>query len=245
MGFYEQIAPYYDYIFPAGEEQLEFIKKLAGRPPKRLMDVACGTGVYSISLAQQGYDVWATDIDAEMIRRVKRKAMESNVPVNALVSDMLYLDRHVNELFDCVICIGNSVVHLGNVDSILSAVIQMKNRLAPSGKLLVQIINFDRILAKGITSLPTIHNSEIGLEFRRNYVRDTERGLIYFDTELTVKEGDKLSRFTNRVELFPLLAVSLKEILGKAGFSSINYYGGFSLEPYIPDESFLLVAEAF
>lgn len=121
----------------------------------------------------------------------------------------------------------------------------MKNRLVPSGKLLLQIINFDRILAQRIASLPTIHNGEIGLEFRRNYARDRERGLIYFDTELTVKEGDKLARFTNRIELFPLLSAALKEILEKAGFGSINYYGGFSREPYIPDKSFLLVAEAF
>ncbi|MGE5614803.1 MAG: class I SAM-dependent methyltransferase [Bacillota bacterium] len=244
MGFYEQIAPYYDYIFPAREEQLECIKRLAGRPPKKILDVACGTGVYSISLAQQGYDVWATDIDAEMVRQVRRKAMENKVAVNAFVSDMRYLDQHISELFDCVMCIGNSIVHLENVDSILAAVIQMKNRLTTSGKLLLQIVNYDRVLAKGITSLPTIHNEEISLEFRRNYTRDKKRGLIYFDTELIVKEGDKSTRFANRVELLPLLSASLQEILEKAGFGSISFYGGFSREPYIPDDSFLLVAEA-
>lgn len=245
MGFYEQIAPYYDYIFPAGEQQLEFIKKVAGRTPQKILDIACGTGEYSISLAQQGYNVWATDIDAEMVHRAQKKAIENKVAVKTFVSDMRQLDQHTNELFDCIFCIGNSIVHLGDADSILTAVIQMKNRLAPSGKLILQIINFDRILSKGITALPTIQNNEIDLEFHRNYIRDKERGLIYFDTVLTVKEGNAPSRFTNRVELFPLLASSLKEILTKAGFRSINFYGGFDQESYIPDESFLLVTEAF
>ncbi len=245
MGFYEQIAPYYDYIFPAGDEQLKFLQKAAGLPPKKILDVACGSGVYSVKLAQLGYKVWATDIDAEMVRLAGQKATDGMSEIKTFISDMQQLDQHISEQFDCIFCIGNSIVHIGSADSILSAVFQMKNRLAPGGKLLLQIINFDRVLAKGVTSLPTIYNQEINLEFQRNYLRDDDRGLIYFDTVLTVNEDNGQNRFENRVELFPLLALSLKEILTKAGFRSINFYGGFNQEPYIPDESFLLVTEAF
>lgn len=245
MGFYEQIAPYYDYIFPAGEEQLRFLQKAAGLPPKKILDVACGSGVYSVKLAQSGYKMWATDIDAEMVRLARQKAIDNKVEVKTFISDMQQLDQHISEQFDCIFCIGNSIVHIGSADSILSAVLQMKSRLTPNGKLLLQIINFDRVLAKGVTSLPTIYNQEINLEFKRNYIRDDDRRLIYFDTVLTVNEGNGQNRFENRVELFPLLALSLKEILTKVGFCSINFYGGFNHEPYISGESFLLVTEAF
>lgn len=244
MGFYEQIAPYYDYIFPAGEEQLGFIQKAAGIPPRKILDVACGSGVYSVRLAQIGYEVWASDIDAEMVRLTREKAIDGKVNVRTFISDMQQLDQHIAEQFDCIFCIGNSIVHIGSAEAILSAVIQMKKRLAPDGKLLLQIINFDRVLAKGVTSLPTIYNQEINLEFKRNYVRDDGRGLIYFDTILTVNKDNVQREFENRVELFPLLALSLKDILAKAGFSTVNLYGGFNREPYIPDESFLLVTEA-
>jgi len=245
MGFYEQIAPYYDYIFPAGEEQLGFLQKAAGLPPKKILDVACGSGEYSVKLAQSGYDVWATDIDAEMVRLAGQKATDARVRVKTFISDMRQLDKHISEKFDCIFCIGNSIVHVGSAEAVLSAVLQMKSLLAPGGKLLLQIINFDRVLAKGVTSLPTIYNQEINLEFQRNYTRDEGRGLIYFDTILTVNKDNGQSRFENRVELFTLKAVSLKDILSKAGFSTINLFGGFNREPYIPDESFLLVTEAY
>jgi glycine/sarcosine N-methyltransferase len=245
MGFYEQIAPYYDYIFPAGEGQLRFIQKAAGLPPKKMLDVACGSGEYSVKLAQLGYEVWASDIDAEMVRLAGQKAIDNKVDVKTFISDMQQLNQHISEQFDCIFCIGNSIVHVGSAEAILSAVLQMKSRLAPGGKLLLQIINFDRVLAKGVTSLPTIYNQEINLEFQRNYIRDDGRGLIYFDTVLTVNKGNEQNRFENRVELFPVKALPLKDILTKAGFSTINLFGGFNREPYIPDESFLLVTEAF
>lgn len=244
MGFYEQIAPYYDYIFPAGLEQLNFIKESVGRPPRKLLDIACGTGVYSIELALAGYDVWATDIDAEMVRRADKRTSEQHVPMKAFVSDMLQLDRYISEKFDCAFCIGNSIVHLGSKRIILAAILQMKERLNANGSLLLQIINFDRIVEKGITALPSIINKEIGLEFHRNYNLDPDTGLILFDTVLSVKNANQEERYDNQVELFPLVASDLRSILDSAGFGSVSIYGGFNKEPYITGESYLLVAKA-
>lgn len=244
MGFYEQIAPYYDYIFPAGPEQLEFIKESAGRPPKKLLDIACGTGTYSIELAQEGYDVCATDIDAEMVRRADKRASDRHASMRVLVSDMLHLDRYINEKFDCVFCIGNSIVHLGSKEAILAALLQMKARLHADGSLLLQIINFDRIFEKGITALPSIINTEEELEFHRNYSSDPDTGLINFDTVLSVKNGSQAERYENRIKLFPLAASDLQSLLDSAGFSTVSLYGGFNKEPYIAGESYLLVVKA-
>ncbi len=244
MGFYERIAPYYDEIFPAGEEQLEFIRRAAGRPPKRLLDIACGSGTYSVRLAQDGYEVWACDADRKMVELAGKKAADMNTPVNVFMSDMLELDRNISIKFDSVFCIGNSIVHLGSADQISKAVMQMKGLLNADGNLLLQIINFDRVLEKGITSLPTISNAERKLEFKRNYSLDESSRLIHFDTILTVEENDRTTRLENRVELFPLRARDLREILEGAGFRTISFFGGFNEEAYEPADSFLLVALA-
>ncbi len=67
MGFYEQISKYYDYIFPAGKEQIDFIETAAGTPPKKVLDIACGSGGYSVALAKDGYSVTAVDLDEKMV----------------------------------------------------------------------------------------------------------------------------------------------------------------------------------
>lgn len=244
MSFYEQIAPYYDYIFPAGKEQLEFIRNAAGTPPEKLLDVACGAGTYSVALAGEGYEVWATDLDAEMIRQTNSRAALEGVQVKALKLDMLELDKLSEEKFDCVFCVGNSIVHLGNKDSILSAVLQMKEKLNESGSLLLQIINFDRVISKGISSLPSIINPEVGLAFHRNYSFDQATGLIGFDTILELDRNGRTEHYSNSIKLFPLVSSDLGDILERAGFSRFDFYGGFRHEPYDADESYLLVVKA-
>lgn len=245
MGFYQEISPYYDYIFPAGEEQLKLISDIAGEPPKRILDIACGTGAYSVRLAKAGHDVWGVDADPEMIRLAGLKAAANYVPVKFFAGDMLELDKGLGSTggkFDCIFCIGNSIVHLGSKDAIRTAVIKMKEQLVPGGSIVLQIINFDRILEKGVTSLPTIKNEEAGLVFQRNYIRDENSGLIYFDTVLAVDEKTGPVRLSNRVELFPLTSSMLGSIFMSAGVDSFNFYGDFNRNQYVPGDSFMLVA---
>jgi glycine/sarcosine N-methyltransferase len=244
MGFYEQIAPYYDQIFPAGREQLEFIRNTAGRPPKRLLDIACGAGLYSVALAQAGYEVWSADLDAEMVRQTNIRAAAGGVSVKARMLDMLELDKLGTELFNCVFCIGNSIVHLGSSDAIFSAVLQMKDRLNEAGSLVLQIINFDRVISKGITSLPSIINPRSGLEFHRNYSFDAKTGLIGFDTVLDVNQSGKEEKYSNSIKLFPLVSSDLQDILERAGFVNIEFFGDFRMEQYVEEESYLLVVRA-
>jgi len=252
MGFYEEISPYYDDIFTAGEEQLRFIADTAGLPPKRLLDVACGTGLYSVKLSQLGYDVWACDADAEMIRRAKEKAESANAGVRLFTADMtepgflkeIRPESGNDPEFDCIFCIGNSIVHLKSEDAIRNAVRQMKALLADHGSLILQIINFDRVLNHEIRTLPTIRNDEKGIIFRRNYEPDSSSGLIHFDTVLTLNREEVPLVLNNRVDLFPLVSEQLRCILNDAGLGMTEFYGDFSKARFDPDQSFMLVAVA-
>jgi len=252
MGFYEEISPYYDEIFPAGEEQLSFITETAGAPPKRILDVACGTGLYSVRLSQHGYDVWACDADPEMIRRAREKNGKDNAGVRFFVADMLELGSSEylrpndgsGPKFDCIFCIGNSIVHLKSADAIEDAVRQMKKLLVPDGSLILQIINFDRVLNHGVRTLPTIRNDDRGIIFQRSYEPDSATGLIHFDTVLTLQRGDAPLMLRNRVDLFPLASEKLKYILHDAGFETIEFFGDFSKARFDPDQAFMLVAVA-
>jgi glycine/sarcosine N-methyltransferase len=84
MGFYEQISKYYDYIFPTGKDQVNFIKETAGQPPKKILDVACGSGGYSMELAKSGYAVTGIDLDAEMVNKAKEKAVNQGLNITIL-----------------------------------------------------------------------------------------------------------------------------------------------------------------
>ena len=123
MGFYEQISKYYDYIFPVGNEQTKFLKSLLSNSSMRVLDIACGSGGYSIELAKPGHNVTAVDIDNEMVTLAKQKANKENSKISISQCDMKNLkDKFVDSpCFNFVFCIGNSLAHLESPEDIQGA----------------------------------------------------------------------------------------------------------------------------
>jgi glycine/sarcosine N-methyltransferase len=154
MSFYEQIGKYYDHIFPVGEQQLNFIKQTAGSPPKKILDVACGSGGYSVALAREGYLLQAIDLDDEMVRLAGEKAKKEKLDMGVSKCDMKDIEGRFKMEFDGVFCIGNSIVHLGSLSEITDVFKQMNSVLRQGGFLILQTINYDRVLKYGISALP-------------------------------------------------------------------------------------------
>lgn len=243
MGFYDEISRYYDYIFPVGENQLKFIKECTSETDKKILDIACGSGGYSVELAKTGYRMTAVDIEDEMVGRVKEKAREEGLDVNALKCDMREIQDKIRDKFDVVFCIGNSIVHLNGFNEIVDALKQMRSILEKDGSLVLQIVNYDRIIKYNLAGLPTITNDEIGLEFIRKYRYEKDKNFISFDTTLIINDGDMPVQYDNSIELFPLTSGELSTALKEAGFLNFKFYGDFNYSPYSED-SYMLVVKA-
>lgn len=241
MGFYEEIAKYYDYIFPVSHETVDFIMTTSGKPPKYILDVACGTGGYSLEQEKYGYIVTAIDIDKAMIEELKKKAGNLGSKVEYLQAGMLELKEKLqNKSFDVIFCIGNSLVHLDNNKEIDKFLHDAKSILAHNGKLIIQTINYDRIISKNIMSLPVIINESVGLRFERYYKYESNVNKVLFKTILSV--GDKIAQ--NEIPLTPVKHDEILQMLRSAGFTKINVYGGYNKSVYDKENSYLMVIVA-
>lgn len=239
MKFYKELSKVYDIVFQKDEDTLKFLLK-GLKVNSKILDLACGTGTYSIALAQKGHRVDAIDLGEEMIKLAKGKG---GVFANFVVGDMTKLcDNFPDERYDMVFCIGNSIVHLKNKEKIEQLILEIYKVLNYDGSIIIQIVNFDRVIKKQIKSLPTIDRSDKGVKFIRNYNLN-EEGKIDFQTELIVKKGEGVENFLNSVPLVPLQSHELIAMLEKAGFQDLNIYGGFKEEEFNED-SFALVVKA-
>ncbi|MCK4748403.1 MAG: class I SAM-dependent methyltransferase [Bacteroidales bacterium] len=229
MSFYQSISDVYHKIFPLNPNQVQFVlDTMEDIPDVDLLDIGCGTGDLSIALSRSFQRVVGIDLDKAMLHRAQTVAAGIGnlefIPMNMLNIGA----RFGPGTFDAITCFGNTLVHLDSMDSIFSFIHQCENVLRSDGRLLIQIINYDRILDQDVRSLPTIENNDI--RFVRNYRYLEELHRIEFETTLTIKSDDRVIQ--NSIMLYPLRKQEMTELLMDAGFRKVRPLGNFAMAPY-------------
>ena len=239
MDFYTSISAYYDRLFPTDAKALLFLDSRV-EPGSRILDIACGTGGYSLALAQKGHRVTGVDLDRAMIRSAGSKVRDSNLAPDFRVMDMLSMTEALDPGFDLIFCIGNSLVHLETDEQVGQLLADCRTLLRPEGALVLQIINYDRILAQGLTGLPTLREDD--LEFLRFYEVDPAGGVVIFRTELRVG-GDRDQRvIRNQVPLRIVGKERLRRLVRTAGFQNLELFGDFDGRPFDPESLPLILS---
>lgn len=227
MDFYQQLSAYYDEIFAVQPDELRFlIERLSGK--KRLLDIGCGTGNKTVRFSSSTNSIVAIDLDPGMIAKANEAHARDNIRYE--VMNMLSIDEHFAPAsFDGMLCLGNTLVHLDSPASIQAFLNKAHMLLAPEGALVLQILNYDRILTRNVENLPDINTAHT--VFKRRYAR--KNGMLRFITTLEVKERGEM--LTSDIPLYPLRKDELTELLMNASYTELEFYGGFQGEPHRED----------
>lgn len=237
MKFYKEISKVYDAVFPKDDTTLKYLcKNLNGN--SKILDLACGTGTYSIELAKKGHRVDGIDLGEDMIALAKGKG---GLFADFTVGDMTKIKEiYKGKKYDSIFCIGNSIVHLKSKEKVEILIQDIYDMLNDEGALVIQVVNFDRVIKNNVKSLPTIHRDEKGIKFIRNYDYKEDENKVEFKTELLVTIDGKVNKYENSVDLIALRMEVLKAMFEKAGFDDIEVFGDFNEEEFT-DNSFALV----
>ncbi len=215
--FYAAWAAHYDDVFPTGSKP-GFV---AARFPSasRLLDIGCASGGMAQALAGRGFAVHGVDLDPALVARALARPELPGVSFEQ--GDMLALEPPERP-YDAVLCLGNTLVHLLERAQRVQALQRMAAQVLPGGGLLVQIVNYDRVLAQRVRALPLIDNDRV--RFERDYLDLSASGLR-FRGRLTVKASGS----TLEVEqpLFPLVRAGLDAELRQAGWEPLRWWGGY------------------
>lgn len=242
MNFYEMLSQHYDVIFPRGEVQTSFIESYLKKGTK-LLDIGAGLGGYSDYFSANGYDVVAIDLDETMVEGMQQKISSHKYKYDAYQMDMLDIDEFGENVFGGLVCIGNTLAHLSNYDLVNDFFEKANTVLNDGGYLIIQIVNYDRVLKEKTTELPTITRQDYGLSFFRTYefLNDKE---VMFKGRLYIKNQLVDEVYESQTEL---LAVTLDTVLDaakNAGFTEVEFFGDFDKNPYeIKSPAIVLVAK--
>jgi SAM-dependent methyltransferase len=91
---------------PKIEKTVEIIEELTNSEKGRILDVACGTGIYTRSLAEKAKIVYGIDISKGMLKKAKEIAKEKNIFNIILARANVEKLPFKNEFFDGASCSG-------------------------------------------------------------------------------------------------------------------------------------------
>lgn len=237
MGLYESLASAFDVLFPINPLTAAFIGVAA--PGNELLDVGCASGAQIIDLAAHGWTCVGLEPSVAMLsvadKRILAMGLHNRVTVQpGVMQDLARLFPLPR--FNVLLCLGNTVPHLEQPMQLSHFMHASSNALKPGGRLILQLLNYRKVLRERPGSLPLIEKG--GYTFSRFYQYRAD-GRIDFITTL---EASDLHEEDSTV-LYPFTVDQVKEAATDAGLRLSRLCSSWDGQEWQADSSVFAIAE--
>lgn len=207
------VAPFYDDLmksvpYAMWVDYVELLLSLEEASPKRVVDLACGTGNVTFEFARRGYRAVGVDISQEMIEAASRKSRElSDLPAGFQCQDLRTLS--LPEEFDLAVCLFDSLNYILWAEELEAALRNIARTLLPDGLFIFDMNSEYALEAELFTQDNLFRDSDL----RYNWISHFDPKLRVSEVEMffEVRNGDgKPIRFK---EMHRERAYSMEEIL--------------------------------
>jgi SAM-dependent methyltransferase len=230
--FYDDLAPFYHLIFQDWEASITrhgtqldtLIKDQWGEGVQTVLDVACGIGTQSLGLAELGYQLTASDLSPEAIKRAQMEATRRGLAINFSVADMRRAFDHHQETFDVLIACDNAVPHLLTNEEILAAFQQFYQCLKPGGGVLLSVRDYDSEVKEGIQLKPHGVRVEKGVRYLVFQVWEFEANSDIYEVSMYFvadEGGADCHTMVTRAKYYAVGIDTLLGLLREAGFRQV------------------------
>jgi glycine/sarcosine N-methyltransferase len=234
---FEMASEYYDAMIDWSARitrEMPFYKTLFARyKVKTILDCACASGRHTIAFAKQGFTVVGSDISIPMLDQAQQIAKKEKVDFEFVYADFRKLTKYIPRQFDAVICVGNSLVQLQNEKEVGATLHEMRNALNPNGILIIQNLNFKKLMQQAIASMPLRTAKVKGKEllFLRLYTFPSKQKALLQVITLAKQHGNwDMNQHTTEMILLP--KPLFQKLLRSAGFRKLEFYGDFKFSPF-------------
>jgi SAM-dependent methyltransferase len=230
-------SPYYHVLYANRNEQEaeDFIKKITEHlhipPNAKVLDVACGKGRHSKTLAKLGFDVTGIDLSCNNINEAKQFTCPT---LHFDVWDMRSVYR--NNEFDVVFNLFSSFGYFDDEKDDFAAIKAMHSNLKPNGVLVLDYLNTEWAV-KHIKPREIVPRGE----FQFHITKRIERGFIKKKIDF-LAEGENHSY---EEQLKVINRLKFEEMLLSAGFTLRETFGNYDLAPFHSSSSprLILIAD--
>lgn len=140
MSAYQHFAYYYDDVFQNLDYSLwlKFIEPYL-KDSSSILDLACGSGTFTILLKLKGYEVEGMDLSSSIIEIAKEKAKMNHLLIPYYVADMTHFQ--FSKQYDVITCFFDSINFLKTKEEIQSLLFCASAHLKTNGFFICDIFS--------------------------------------------------------------------------------------------------------
>ena len=230
-------AEYYDAFKPYTDDILFYDQFVSNNVS--VLELGCGTGRITFSLAKKAKQVVGIDISEEMISKAKEKFKGENI--NFLLGDMTSLK--LNAKYDLIIAPFRVFQSLETENEILKSLETIKTHLNSKGLAILNVfdpyLSKDDMKTKWIQEGETdygkaiLENGDILKHSETKKHLDAENQVLYVDLIYRRYRNNKLvDEHINPICMRYYYPDEFKNIISQNGFAIKNCWGGYNGEVY-------------
>ncbi|WP_124058026.1 class I SAM-dependent DNA methyltransferase [Vaginisenegalia massiliensis] len=207
----------------AYDDWLDFTLSCLNQAPEKMLDLACGTGVFARLMAPFAKQVWAVDLDPLMIAQAQKQDNDANL--HFAQGNMLTLSSDYKGM-DLVTCYADSLCFLPDFEAVQQAFLQVATCLNEEGLFL-----FDVWSPMGLLAFDDYVYIEEDEEIYLLWRSSVDRQKYEVDHHLTIfspvsESNDYQKQETHLVESTYGLT-QYQQALAQAGFNQIQICADF------------------
>jgi ubiquinone/menaquinone biosynthesis C-methylase UbiE len=229
--YYNQLAPYYKYIYADWDTSLQrqagmldsVIHEYFGDKVQHILDAACGIGTQSIGLAKLGYAITASDISPGELEKARREAQERGLKIDFKEADMRNLSALYDDTFDLVIACDNAIPHLLNDDEITQAFREFYRCTKSDGGCLITVRDYESMDRSGKQLFPrTVHETVEGKQVMFD-LWEFDGDFYDFTTYVVLdkRDGTAETQVIRGGRYYCVTIPILEKLMGQAGFKKV------------------------
>lgn len=223
---FSRFARFYDRFmeklvdYPAWVDYVERIFERFRRGPKKILDLACGTGIPTILFARRGYQVTGIERSEEMLAVLKEKI--DDLPIKIINADIRCFS--VPEPADAAISLYDSINYLLTEEDLIRCFLCVYKALVPEG-----IMVFDMNTVYGLekqwgNQTFTRENEELVSIWQCHFDPKTMISTLHLVFWEKLPDGTTGEKYEEVHQERAYTVKEVKEALKRAGFSRTRFF---------------------